>query len=290
MKIQLNNRFERGILKVIALIGLIRFSIALLLSDPVADGYSDLYLDIATALVFLAGVVLVHFKADNKWIIGFFFVPLILLLWVSFYFNNGLASSGEINAYAIAIILCLTVQGRLPWIFIGIFLLGVFVVLYFVEQENLASLDTLVISKGTTTLLLITLANIWMTFHAKNVFDKSRVDLSKTNKNLKERTEEIQEKREELTKQNTELIRLKNELEVKVLERTEKLQTQRISIEEYLKLTLTELIAPYEKTVNAIKQLENPESDEMITMIVESGIKLEVEVEKLRTRLLYADE
>lgn len=285
MKNQGNSRFERGILKVVAFIGLIRFIIALMVNDPQVDGYLDLTLDIATATVFLAGLLLVHFKADNKWIIGLFFIPLIILLLISLYLNGGLISAGEINAFAIVIILSLTIQGRLPWIFVAALLGGVILVLYVVEQENLNSLEEAVHNTSTFALLFVTLTNILLTLHAKNVFDASRNDLTLANKNLLERKDQIESKRKQLSEQTQKLTLLKMDLEEKVLERTKKLQRQNNSIEMYLQLTLTELMKPYQKTISEIKSLDNPENDEMIKMAKESGKNLEIEVEKLKNRL-----
>lgn len=285
-----HNRFERGILKVIALIGLVRFSIALILNDTLSDGYTDFYMDLATALVFLIGFILLLQRSSNKLLIAFFFAPLILLLWISFYFFDGLASSNEINAFAIVIILSLTIQGRLTWVFVGTFLLGVFLVLFFVERDNLTHLNPSDYHTGTATLLLVTLANIWMTFHAKNKFDSSRQELKNTNQELKERAEEIMNKKEELTAQNKKLNTLKSELEEKVLARTDELMKQKEAIEQYLQLTLNELMRPYEQTITAINDLVNTNNDEMIEMMKVSGLRLAEEVEKLKERLLNSHE
>ena len=290
MKNHLKKRFEHDILKVVAWIGLIRFIIAIILDNPSIDGLVDFYLDISTAIVFLVGIILVHLDASSKFIIGFFFSPLILLLWVSLYLNNGLASSGEINAFAIAIILTLTIQGRMPWVFVGITLIGVFAVLFALEKGNLSTPDESFYNVGTTALLVVTLANIFMTFHGKNVFDSSRAKLNETNTMLSEKSEEIRMKRRELTMQNDKLTHLKEELEEKVLERTERLKQQKNAIEAYMELTLKELIKPYEKTINAIKKLESIEDDMMVEMVKDSGRRLEIEVEKLRNRLLNSHE
>lgn len=287
---QLHNRFERGILKVIAFIGMVRFAIALFIGGPLQAPLTDFYLNLATALIFLAGLVLVHVRATDKVLVAFFFVPLMVLVWVSLYFQNGLASAGEINAFAVVIILSLTIQGRLPWVFIAIFLMGVCTTLYLVEWRNIQSQDSLVMNTDTTALLLVTLANLFMTYHAKNVFDTSRRELGETNAKLTERAEEIGAQRALLQEQNLQLIRLKDELEEKVLERTAKLQQQREAIEQYLQLTLKELVNPYEKTLKAIDRLENTKNNPMVDMVKESGRRMQAEVEKLRTKLLNADE
>lgn len=285
-----HHRFERGILKVIALIGLVRFGIAIFLSDPAVDGYADLYLDIATAIAFLTGLILVHWNASNRILIACFFAPLIGLLWASFYYYNGLASSNEINAFAVIIIISLTIQGRMPLLFVGVFLVGVCTIMYLVETNNLQTLQPEDYKTGTTTLLLVTLANLFMIYHAKNVFDESRTDLNTINNDLTEKTTEIQQKRTELTAQNHELTLLKNELEEKVLERTERLQEQKDSIEAYLQLMLTELVKPYDKTIKAINELQSSDDDPMIDMVKTSGKRLEMEIEKLRERLLNTHE
>jgi hypothetical protein len=283
------SRFERGILKVVAFIGFARFIVAFLLNDPIEDGYQDLYLDIVTAGVFLMGVILVQLKANSKLIVALFFAPLVGLLWISFYFQNGLAGASEINAFAVVIILSLTIQGK-PLAFVGLLVLGIFAILYFVTQENSILMDIATQDVGNTTLLIVTLANIMMIFHAKNVFDSSRSKLNLTNQNLLERRDEIKRKREQLAKQNEQLTFLKEELEEKVLERTKKLKHQKKSIGEYMQLTLTELTKSYKKTITEIQNLENSTNDEMIKMVKISGEKLELEVENLKKRLVNSNE
>ncbi len=284
------DRFERGIIKVVALIGLLRFTIALIEDIYVKDGNADLYLDIASFGVFLVGFLLIQFNSSNKWIVTFFFVPLMILLWLSFYFHNGLASSTEVNAFAIVLVLSLTTKGRLPLIFVSIFLLGVFAVLAIVEPKNIEYLAPSEYYTFTFTLLFVSIAIIVMTFHAKNVFILSRRKLKDINQAFIERSEESKQKNRLLLQQNEKLNLLRSELEEKVLERTKILQNQKDSIEEYLRLTTSELIKPYQETIESIKKLKNPNDDQLIHLIKDSGERLEVEMNKLKTRLIESHE
>lgn len=284
------NRFERGIIKVVSLIGLLRFTIALIEDIYVNDGYADLYLDIASFGLFLVGYLLIQFNSTNRRIIAFFFVPLMILLWLSFYFHNGIASSTEINAFAIVLVLSLTTKGRLPLIFVSIFLLGVFTVLAIVEPKNIEYLAPSEYYTFTFTLLFVSVAIIVMTFHAKNVFILSRRELKDINQAFVERSEESKQKNKLLLQQNEKLNLLRSELEEKVLERTKILQDQKDSIEEYLRLTTIELIKPYQETVESIRNLNNPSDDQLINLIKDSGERLEVEMNKLKTRLIDSHE
>ncbi|WP_462251298.1 hypothetical protein [Ekhidna sp.] len=284
------NSFERGIIKVVSLIGVVRFIIALFVNKPSVHGYADLYLDISSLIVFLIGFLLIQFKSKRRWLVSLFFIPLMILLWLSFYFHNGLTSSTEVNAFAIVVVLSLTMQRRLPILFVGIFIIGVFVTLSIVEPKNIEYLDPSDYYTTTFTLLFISLAIIWMTFHAKNVFTASRNKLKDINQKLVVQSEEIKQKNKQLREQNEKLNQLKSELEKKVLERTKKLNEQKSSIEEYLQLTMIELIKPYEKTISTIQKLENPNEDYLIKLIIESGEKLEIEINNLKTRLIESHE
>lgn len=165
------------------------------------------------------------------------------------------------------------------------FVTGLFGVQYIVEPDNINYLPESEYYTNTFTLLFVTLAIIWLVFYCKNVFISARDELHTINEELGTKGNEIKEKNELLTKQNHALNLLKEELEVKVLERAERLHQQKDNIEEYLKLTLSDLIKPYERTINAINQLENPNDDKLMQLIMDSGKKLEVEMKNLRDRL-----
>ena len=280
-----HSQFERGIVKVVAIIGLVRFSIALIGDISQDDGPEDLFLDIVSWIMFLGGLLLIQYNARNRWIAILFFVPLMVLQWLSFYFFNGIASSVEINAFAIVIIFSLTSKGWVPLILTSAFIIGLFGVEYIVEPDNINNLPESEYYTHTFTLLFVSLAIIWLLFYSKNVFTSSRNRLHAINKELQEKGDEITEKNELLVKQNHALNLLKKELEEKVLERAERLHQQKDNIEEYLKLTLSDLKRPYERTINAINQLEDTKDDKLMLLIKDSGKKLEVEMKNLKDRL-----
>lgn len=279
------NHFEQNLMKTVALLGFVRFLIALFLNKLSVDGYPDLILDIGACLIFLLVFVLASKGAKTIWFIIFFYIPLISLLLISFYIHNGLMSSTEVNAFALVIIFCLTSKGRWPIIFTSVFLIGVLAVLFLVESDNLKGLDTSEYFTNTFTLLIISLAVIWLTYHAKKVFDSSHEALLATNSELTLVTQDLRSKHETLNEQNQHLNQLKTELEEKILARTTALKSQKEVIEEYMQLTLIELMKPYEKTAERIKNLEVSKNDEINQLIIESGQKLDREINKIKEKL-----
>ena len=285
-----NNQFEQNLIKTVALVGLVRFLIALFVNEPEVDGLPDLYLDIASCFVFGLTFILTSARVNSRWLLVCFYFPLIALLLISFYVHNGLASEAEINSFALVIIFCLTSQGRWPLIFTTIFLSGTFAVLYMVEPDNIANQGPPIYYSGTFTLLVISLAIIWLTYHAKKVFDGSHQALRSTKMRLISRSDELLTKHELLNLQYKNLNQLQAELEEKILERTDQLKAQKDAIQLYVRLTLVELMKPYEQTISHIRQLEAQNPDELTQLIRESGKKLELEVEKIKKRLAADDE
>ncbi|MDW3191558.1 MAG: hypothetical protein R8G66_04315 [Cytophagales bacterium] len=278
--------FERNLIKTVTLIGLVRFMIALYVNEPSVDGYPDLFLDIGACLIFATGFVLVLKNVAYQWLIAFFYGPLIAMLLISFYVHNGLHSSAEVNSFALVIIFCLTSRRWWPLILTSTFLLGIFFVLYLVEADNLNGSDHSEYYTSTFSLLVISLAIVWITYHAKKTFSYSHQELRSTHSELSNRSETLQSQNELLNQQHQRLTRLKEELEEKVLDRTDALKAQQSTIQAYMQLTLNELMEPYEKTANKIRALESEQQDELDQLIIASGKQLKLEIDKIRERLI----
>lgn len=278
-------QFERNLIRTVALIGLVRFMLALSVNDPEVDGYQDLYLDVAAFIIFALGFGLISKNVGNRWLVALFYLPLIIMMLISFYLFDGLTSSGEINSFALVIIFCLTTKGRWPIIFTSVFLIGVFVVLFLVEPNNLKASTAPEYYTDTFTLLVISLAVIWLIYHAKKGFDTRHEALLETHTKLSSSTEDLTSQHQLLNQQNQRLTQLKEELEEKVFHRTEALKAQKETIQEYMQLTLIELMKPYQKTTEKIKALELEENDELNQLIIDSGKQLESEIKKIKKRL-----
>lgn len=264
-------------------IGTLRSVMELSLDNPPVTSYTDYYLDIVTLLVFVYGLVLVLMNGSDVWIRWTFFVPLVILICISLFVYEGLAGTSELTVYGLVVIMNLTMRNKTLIFFNLLLLLGVGVSLAFVER--LYPLKTLVVlDEDPMTFLFISLALILLVNIAKNSFDRKRKELSSLNLSLATKHASLEKGNIGLEEQNADLTALKDELEQKVLERSKSLQKQNEAIDAYMHLTLNELVKPYQKTLLEIQKIE-PEDSAIASMLVDSGKRLKVEMEKLTKRL-----
>lgn len=280
-----SSSFERNILKVITVIGFARAFLELSLDKPEVNGYTDFYIDLAVLILFLWGFVMVFWNMHDSWIKWTFYLPLILFMSIGLYTLQGLYSSHELLAYGLVVIISLTMKDKSLIVFNILVLFGTIVSLNFVELKlPISSFEK--ISKTTLPFVFISVTVIVLTNYSKFVFARRRQELKAINESLIKRSSELNEGKLLLEEQNSQLAMLTKELETKVLNRTELLNDQKKSMEKYLRLTLVELIQPYEKTLHAIEKLDLSAADEYTSMIVVSGERLSEEVEKLRMQLM----
>lgn len=274
--------FERGVLKAVMVIGTLRAVLELSLDNLPETGYTDFYMDIAALVLFVFGLSLILRNGADVLIRWAFFVPLLVLICLGIYFYGGLSGSVELIVYGLAVVINLTMRKR-TLLFFNIFLIAsTAITFYFVERVQ--PVDSFSVSDDNPiTFVFISLGIIVLTNIGKNSFEEKRNELVRLNSNLARKQKELEDGNKELTDQNEKLRALRSELKKKVKERTRMLQQQNESIEAYMKLTLVELIQPYEKTLKEIGKVRA--EDNISKMLIDSGNRLKYEVEHLTKRL-----
>ena len=283
--------FELSVLRIALFAGLISTLVSLILDKPEISGFLDLYIDLASTLLFMIALIMVWRQAPYRLILYAFFIPLISLLIVSLIIHDGLASSTEINAFGIVMLICLTMRNHRPFVFALITLVGVVASLYVVEQQHHFFDEFSGYSTNTLTIIIISISIILVTNYAKSVFERQRESLNRNRHELQEKAEEITLRNQQLQKQHQELASLKDSLEEKVQLRADELHRQNEAMEKYLRLTMIELITPYQNTLQAIQKLDpSDEKQELTERILTSGKRLEKEIKNLQHKLVNHDE
>ena len=282
--------FENNILFVICLAGLFRSALALIGDFPFEELTYDFLTDLGFTILFTYVVFLLYFDYSYRLILRLFYIPFILLLCLALIHSRGLASSVENNIFAGILLIALTMRGKLPLIYISTLIICTIISLIIVENINhfFTSYDDY--STSSFNFIFVSVAIIWVAFYGKDAFRKKREELEKTRASLEKKTQSIKLLKEELVDQKKELEALSILLESKVYERTEKLKHQNQMMEEYLGLTLTELMEPYQRTIKAINGLTTKNDEKVVQLIKTSGEELKREITQLRDKIKEPNE
>ena len=279
----LDEKFNRNVLTVVCLVGLLRIILELERNTP-QSGIIDFYLDLSYGILFLITLTAIALKYSYKFICLSFYIPLVILLCLTLIDRKGLASSIENNIHIGLIVISLTMRGPDARKFSALLILGTAISLVIVEFQYGFLEDYSGYSKSNFNFVFMGIGTVFVIYYAKRVFERNKVSLSEIESYLAENQKDLDRSNAQLEVQTTELEDLNRELEVKVEVRKAVLNNQKLAMQDYLKVTLEELSKEHSSFQNSIhKTLDT--GDEISKMIMTSTNRLNAEIDSLMKKL-----
>jgi len=282
--LSLDEKFNQNVLSVVCIVGLIRVFLEFD-RNTVQSGILDFYLDISYGIIFIVTLIALVKKASYRFICYSFYVPLILLLCLTFIDRRGLASSTEGNIHIGLIVITLTMRGSDAWKYSFSLVIGMLISLVIVEVQYDFFQNYTDYSTSNFNFIFMGIGTIVVIFYAKKVFELRKNKLAILESDLSQMNQALDASRSELQQQTNELEELNRKLEERVSERAMLLNEQKAAMSAYLQLTLEELDKEHSNVQKATQKIVKNGEDQISELILESSEKLNGEIHSLMTKL-----
>lgn len=279
-----NENLTNNILGVVCAVGLLR-AIIEMVRNAQTFGNLDSFLDVGYGIICSLALIALWRKAPYRFFYFLFFIPLIVLMCLTFYDGRGLAGSTENNIHIGLAIVALTMR-RVDVLKFSIFLIsGTLIVLVILELQHHFLESYTDYSTSHFNYIFMATGAIMVIFYAKRVFEKSKEELSQTRSQLSEKRTRLESSRNELETQTKELHTLNLQLEEKVSERILLLNNQRRAMKKYLDVTLKELQERYREVEKLAEAATRQSDSEISEMMLKSSQDLKNEINSLFSKL-----
>ena len=288
VKALFKDEFERSVLFLASFLGLSRSVLAII--GNLQEGSrinNDTITDIGFAVLFSYTLWMIQRKVSNKYLIPAFYFPFVMLMIGSFVAAHGIAESIEHNLFAGLILIVLSLKGRpLVWI-TGIYSLSVLCAFIYLGQAHPILALAEDFHQGNINFIFAALGVIGFMFYAKYAFTNRREVLGNRKEELRKKLIALGEETNKLLEQRALLEKLTKDLDIKVINRTNALKTQRKRREKYMSLTLNELFSSSEQTIQLIGELKGGKASKepLMEMLIQSGESLKGEIAELRKKV-----
>ncbi|WP_420580695.1 hypothetical protein [Reichenbachiella sp.] len=281
-----NRQFESDILTVGCIAGIMRMVVAIYRDLPIEVINLDFIVDCSLCLIFLLPLIFLRFNIRFEFIAVPFSFLMVGFLCVNWILLKGIRGMGEYYFIGGMILIALINNGK--WLVI----LVVSCVMLEVALLYVAIFHSDLISPLNSNdmnvyhyLWITVVVTVALLYH-KSQFDNKRENLKRNQKSLESKIDTLENQNMQLEEQKAMLQKSNNWLEENIQQRSEKLITQRESIEKYLSVTLFE-IGPYlESTVNSIDNLDNgTKQTPMGTLLMKSTEHLQSAIQSVTSKL-----
>ena len=269
---------------VVCLAGILRI-IMEIYRGTIFVGTLDLFLDLGYGLIFIVTLVALAINTSYRFIYYSFYVPLIVLLCLTLFDRQGLASSTENNIHVALVVIALTMRSTDSLKFSIYLIAGTLVTLGLVEYKFSFFDDFSEYSTSHFNFIFMGIGTIIITYYAKIVFENRKKRLSQIKQELSDNREFLESSQSEIELQTKELKALNAELEIKVNERAAHLKEQREAMAKYLEITSKELQKNYRGVKGLTKKVVKNLDEDTSQMMLQSSENLDSEINALINKL-----
>lgn len=283
---QQNKQFESDILGIGCIAGVLRMVIAIYRDLPLMEINLDFIVDTSLLVVFAIPLILMRFKVRFEYISVPFSFLVLGFLCANWIVLDGISGTGEYYFIGGMIMMALIHSGM--WLVTFLTLCVVleagmlYVWLYHRDLMTYAIPQDL----GSHHYLWITVVATIVLLYHKNQFDQKRVGLRNKKKNIEDKIKKLGKQNTALEEQKAMLEKSNDWLESNINQRSEKLLTQRKSIEKYLSVTLFEMGPYLESTLSSIEELDaTTKKTQMGDLLLQSAGHLQSAIQSVTNKL-----